>query len=166
MKVRIFTDGACSGNPGPGGWACVVMRGNDIVKMSGYKPQTTNNEMELYALYRAIKYVCESYTRDYDSVEILSDSAYCINALRQGWLHKWSINQWKKSDGTLISNQQIWEKLYSCLNVESKPIEGAWCMYYKLDELPIIFTKVKGHSGNTFNEMADELARQEIIKNR
>lgn len=141
-KVEIFTDGACSGNPGPGGYG-VVMRYKGIEKeLSGGNPRTTNNRMELSAVIAglsALKEPCE--------VTIISDSKYIIEAVQKGWAKKWKANNWIKSDKKKALNPDLWDKLLSLL--EKHKVEFVW---------------VKGHAGHPENERCDKLAVMESQK--
>lgn len=141
-KVEIFTDGACSGNPGPGGYG-VVMRYKGIEKeLSGGEPQTTNNRMELSAVIAglsALKEPCE--------VTITSDSKYIIDAIQKGWAKKWKANNWIKADKKKALNSDLWSELLSLLNKHK--VEFVW---------------VKGHAGHPENERCDELAVMESQK--
>lgn len=142
QKVIIYTDGACSGNPGPGGWAAILISGNYKKEISGGSKQTTNNIMELTAILeglKALKQECE--------VEVYSDSAYSVNAFNQGWIYNWIKKGWKTADGSDVKNKEIWQELYS-LTKKHK----------------VKFIKVKGHSDNELNNRCDELARGEIDK--
>lgn len=141
-KVEIFTDGACSGNPGPGGYG-VVMRYKGIEKeLSGGDSQTTNNRMELSAVIAglsALKEPCE--------VIITSDSKYVIDAVQKGWAEKWRANNWIKSDKKKALNCDLWEELLSLLGKHK-----------------VKFIWVKGHAGHPENERCDELAVMESQK--
>ena len=140
QKVTIYTDGACSGNPGPGGWATVLIS-NDLKKeISGGDKNTTNNIMELTAIIeglKALKFECE--------VEIYSDSSYCVNAFNQGWIYNWMKKGWKTASGDEVKNQDLWQELYD-LTKKHK----------------VTFNKVKGHSDVELNNRCDELARNAI----
>ena len=141
-KVIIYTDGACSGNPGPGGWAAILIHGENKKEISGGSLNTTNNIMELTAILeglKALKYECE--------VEVYSDSAYSVNAFNQGWIYNWVKKGWKTADGSPVKNQEIWEELYNLTKIHK-----------------VTFIKVKGHSDNELNNRCDELARAEIEK--
>ena len=141
-KVIIYTDGACSGNPGPGGWGAVLMYDEQKKEISGGEKNTTNNIMELTAAIKALdclKFPCE--------VELYSDSAYLVNAFNQKWIEGWIKNNWKNSKKEEVKNRELWEKLIS-MNKTHK----------------IKFIKVKGHSDNIYNNRCDELARNEIKK--
>ena len=142
QKVTIYTDGACSGNPGPGGWAAVLISGDYEKEISGGNKQTTNNIMELTAILEALKALkteCE--------VELYSDSAYCVNAFNQNWIYGWIKKGWKTADGKEVKNKEIWQEIYA-LTKKHK----------------VTFNKVKGHSDVELNNRCDELARAEIDK--
>ena len=139
-KVIIYTDGACSGNPGPGGWGAILMYQGNKKEISGGKSNTTNNVMELTAVIEALKllkYPCE--------VELYSDSAYVVNAFTQKWIDNWMKNNWKTSNKEPVKNQELWKELYDLTKIHK-----------------VKFIKVKGHSDNEFNNRCDELARNEI----
>ena len=139
-KVVIYTDGACSGNPGPGGWGTILMYKDIKKEISGGCKETTNNIMELTAVIeglKLLKYPCE--------VDLYSDSAYVINAFLQGWIYNWLKNNWKTSSNEPVRNKELWQKLYD-LTKKHK----------------VNFIKVKGHSDNEFNNRGDEMARNAI----
>ena len=139
-KVTIYTDGACSGNPGPGGWGAILMYGNNKKEISGGKKDTTNNVMELTAALEALKllkYPCE--------VDLYSDSAYLVNGFLNGWIYNWKKNNWKTANKEPVKNQEIWEEIYKMTQIHK-----------------ITFIKVKGHSDNQYNNRCDELAREAI----
>lgn len=141
-KVIIYTDGACSGNPGPGGWAAVLMYKENKKEISGAIKNTTNNIMELTAVVEALKtlkFPCE--------VDLYSDSSYVINAFEKKWIFGWMKNNWKTSSKEPVKNKEIWQELYDLTKVHK-----------------VNFIKVKGHSDNIWNNRCDELAR-EAIKN-
>jgi ribonuclease HI len=141
--VEIFTDGACSGNPGPGGWGAVLRYGEVEKEMNGGEPSTTNNRMELMAAIMAIEAVkrpCE--------IHLHTDSEY----LRQGittWIHSWKARGWKTADKKPVKNVDLWQRLEAA--TESHDVHWHW---------------VKGHSGHIENERADELARLAIRQMR
>ena len=142
QKVTIYTDGACSGNPGPGGWAAVLIYGEHKKEISGGCKETTNNIMELTAILEALKALkmeCE--------VELFSDSAYSVNAFNNGWIFNWIKKGWKTADGKEVKNKEIWQEIYA-LTKKHK----------------VTFNKVKGHSDVELNNRCDELAREEIEK--
>ena len=141
-KVTIYTDGACSGNPGPGGWAAILMYKGIEKEISGGEKNTTNNIMELTAAVRGLqllKYPCE--------VQLYSDSTYLVNGFKQGWIYNWQRNNWKTSNKEPVKNREIWEELYNLTKIHK-----------------VEFIKVKGHSDNEYNNRCDELARAEIKK--
>ena len=149
MKLRIFTDGACSDNPGPGGWAAIMLLRNGNKILSGNEINTTNNRMELFAVLTALKENI-NYYYNYDSIEIISDSAYVVNAINLKWIYKWKMNHWKTGEFEEIKNKDLWIQVYDALTL--------------LKDMNVEFTKIKGHSGNAFNEMADkEAVRQRDI---
>lgn len=134
--LKIYSDGACSGNPGPGGWGAVLLWGENIKKISGAEKDTTNNQMELKAAIEAIKSIKKSV-----KIELYTDSQYVKNGITK-WIHGWKLNNWNNGK---VKNKELWQELDM---VTSKyEIEWKW---------------VKGHSGNTYNEIADELAREAI----
>ncbi len=141
-KVIIYTDGACSGNPGPGGWAAILISGESTKEISGGNKNTTNNIMELTAILEALKALkveCE--------VDLYSDSAYCVNAFNQNWIYGWIKKGWKTSDGSEVKNKEIWQEIYNLTRKHK-----------------VVFHKVKGHSNVDLNNRCDELARSEISK--
>lgn len=153
MNIQIYTDGACSKNPGPGGYAFVIIIPNEEpLKFAGYKEQSTNNEMELYSIAKVLSYLKRyiHYDKCSDSVEIYSDSAYCINPINQGWLYSWCRNGWISKQGEEIKNKELWKYIYKAL-----------CEI----EVKISFVKVKGHSGDKYNEMVDKAAKNAIKRN-
>lgn len=141
-KVVIYTDGACSGNPGPGGWGAILMYKGVKKEISGGNKQTTNNIMELTAVIeglKMLKFPCE--------VDLYSDSAYVVNAFEQKWLDNWIKKNWKTASGDSVKNKELWQELYDLTKVHT-----------------VNFIKVKGHSDNEYNNRCDELARGEIEK--
>jgi len=141
-KVILYTDGACSFNPGPGGWGAVLIFKNIKKEMSGGEPNTTNNRMELLAVIKgltALKEKCE--------VHIYSDSAYIINAFEKNWIDGWQKNNWKNANKKPVLNKDLWEQLLELTN------------FYK-----VVWHKVKGHADNELNNRCDELATNEAKK--
>ena len=139
-KVTIYTDGACSGNPGPGGWGAVLICDDVKKEISGAKEDTTNNIMEMTAVLEALKllkYECD--------VKIYSDSAYVVNAFNQGWIYNWRKNNWKTANKEPVKNRELWEKLYDLTKKHKTE-----------------FIKVKGHSDNELNNRCDFLATSAI----
>ena len=141
-QITIYTDGACSGNPGAGGWGALLMTGNKQKEISGYDPSTTNNKMELTAVIVALETLKQPC-----NVELYSDSAYVVNALLQGWLENWKSNGWKGADKKPVKNIELWQRLDHLLSIHN-----------------VNFNKVKGHADNPYNNRCDELATGEIAK--
>lgn len=141
-KIELYTDGACSGNPGPGGYAALIIKGNEEIIIKGYQPKTTNNRMELMAVIEGLKEIDKN-----TSVRLLSDSNYVLQGLEE-WLEGWKKNGWKTASNRPVKNKDLWMELDNL----SK--------YYRLE-----FVKVKGHSGNKYNERVDSLAREQIELN-
>lgn len=135
-EVIIYTDGACSGNPGKGGWGAILMYGDTKKEISGAEMITTNNKMELTAPIEALKLLKRPC-----KVKLYSDSAYLINAFKQGWIYNWLKNGWKTSDKKDVKNKELWQEIYNFTKIHS-----------------IEWIKVKGHSSNTYNNRCDELA--------
>ena len=139
-NVTIYTDGACSGNPGPGGWGAILMYKGVKKEISGGKKDTTNNVMELSAVIEALKLLKHPC-----NVELYSDSAYVVNAFLQKWIINWQKNHWKTADKKDVKNKELWQELVELTTIHS-----------------VQFHKVKGHSDNEFNNRCDELARNAI----
>ena len=141
-EVEIYTDGACSGNPGPGGWGAVLLYNGHRKEISGYGGQTTNQRMEIKAAVEALKAL-----KEYCRVRLYSDSAYVVNAFRKDWFSAWERNGWLNSRKEPVMNQDLWRELLD----QSRRHRVTW-------------VKVKGHSGNALNDRCDALAREEIEK--
>lgn len=139
-QVTIYTDGACSGNPGPGGWGAILMFNGKTLEISGYEAHTTNNRMELLAPIQAL-----TKLREPSNVSIYSDSAYLINAFNQNWLDNWQRNYWRKSNKKPVENQDLWKELLRLCEIHN-----------------IRWVKVKGHADNPYNNRCDQLATGEI----
>jgi ribonuclease HI len=138
-QVSIYTDGACSGNPGPGGWAAILIYGGREKVLSGGEAQTTNNRMELMGVIsalQALKEPCE--------VDLWSDSRYVIDALEKDWVRSWKRKGWKKADKTPAKNPDLWDTLLQLTEVHR--MRYHW---------------VKGHAENPYNNRCDALAVQE-----
>ena len=138
--VTIYTDGACSGNPGPGGWAAILIYGKNTKHISGGERYTTNHRMEIKAALKALQLLnqpCE--------VSIYSDSAYLVNAFHQGWIENWQRSGWRKSDKKPVENQDLWKEILKFTGIHQ-----------------IHWVKVKGHADNPHNNRCDELATGEI----
>jgi ribonuclease HI len=143
QTIEIYTDGACRSNPGPGGWGAVILYPNRTpLEISGGEKSTTNNQMELNAVINAL----ESIEKTNDTIVLYTDSKYVKEGITN-WLDKWKQNNWKTSLNTPVKNQSLWQKLNSC--TQTRNIEWKW---------------VKGHAGNQWNELADELARLAVPK--
>ena len=135
-EVIIYTDGACSGNPGPGGWGCVLLYGEHRREISGGEKNTTNNRMELTAAIKGLEALntpCK--------VDLYSDSAYLVNAFELGWIRNWVRNGWKKADKKPVENDDLWKRILELTAVHT-----------------VIWHKVKGHASNKENNRCDELA--------
>ena len=141
-EIKIYTDGACSKNPGPGGWGAVLIYKSHRKEISGADAPTTNNRMELTAVIKALECLKEKC-----KIELFTDSKYVCDSIIKGWAESWRNNNWKKSDKKPAINADLWEVL---LNLISKH--------------DITFNWVKGHAGNIENERCDELATSEIKK--
>ena len=139
-RVILYTDGACSGNPGAGGWGAVLVYNGHERELSGGEASTTNNRMELMAVIeglKAIKYPC--------AVDIYSDSAYTVNAFTNGWISQWKDNGWKKADKKPVLNIDLWQELIELTKKHT-----------------VTFHKVKGHADDEYNNRCDALARKAI----
>ena len=141
-NVILYTDGACSGNPGVGGWAFVLKYKNAEKQISGGEENTTNNRMELTAVIRGLEALKEKC-----SVKIFSDSAYVVNAFVNDWITPWQMNGWKNSQKKEVLNKDLWEQLLRLTN------------YHKVE-----FIKVKGHADNELNNLCDKMAVAEVQK--
>lgn len=135
-KIEIYTDGACRGNPGKGGWGAILKYGEFKKEISGGDPNTTNNRMELTAAIEALKMLKEPC-----SVTLTSDSKYLIDAIQKKWIESWQKKGWRKADGSPVLNVDLWEALLEQL--EKHEVEFVW---------------VHGHAGHEYNERCDELA--------
>lgn len=136
MSIKVYTDGACKGNPGPGGWGVYIQSNEDEKELYGGNPETTNNQMEMQAALEALKYLKDKN----DVIELFTDSNY----LRQGiteWIHKWKLNNWRTAAKKPVANRDLWIEI-SDLN-EKMNVKWNW---------------VKGHAGDPGNERADQLA--------
>jgi len=142
-EINIYTDGACSGNPGPGGWAAILIYQGNEKELSGFVDHTTNNRMELFAVIKglaALKRECK--------VNVYSDSAYLVNGFTKGWIENWQKTGWKNSKKQPVLNSDLWQQLIA---------------YTKKHDIKWI--KVKGHADNEYNNRCDQLAVAEIKKN-
>ena len=135
-KIEIYTDGACSGNPGKGGWGAVLVYNGIEKELSGGELETTNNRMELTAVIEAL-----SKLKEPCEVTLTTDSKYVCDAINKGWLNSWKNNNWKKADKKPALNVDLWQKLLPLL--ETHRVEFCW---------------VTGHNGHPYNERCDSLA--------
>ena len=136
MKIiRIYTDGACRGNPGPGGWGALILKDNEEIKLNGGQNDTTNNQMELTAVIKALDFFSES-----SELEIFTDSKYVMDGITE-YIKKWKVNGWKTASKKPVKNSDLWKQLDYLTTQHS--IKWNW---------------VKGHSGHRENDIADELA--------
>lgn len=141
-KITLYTDGACSGNPGVGGWGAVLMYNGYEKRISAAEECTTNNRMEVTAVIEGLKCLKEACI-----VDVYSDSAYTVNAFNKGWIFDWERSGWKKADNKQLLNEDLWRELFNLSKI------------HKLN-----FIKVKGHSDNEYNNICDKLAT-DAIKN-
>ena len=142
MNVTIYTDGACSGNPGPGGYGAILMYGQHKKELSGGDPNTTNNRMELMGVITALKALnrpCQ--------VDLYTDSQYVVNAIEKGWAKKWQANGWMRNKKDKALNPDLWQSLLDLLEIHQ-----------------VTFHWVKGHAENPYNIRCDELAVAESHK--
>ena len=140
-QVDLYTDGACSGNPGAGGYGAILIYKGIEKEISGAEPMTTNNKMEIYAVIAGLNCL----KKDPCSVTVYSDSAYTVNAFNEGWIYSWIKNGWKKADGKEVQNAELWKELYALTKKHE-----------------VKFVKVKGHADNEYNNRCDALARAAI----
>lgn len=141
-NITIYTDGACSFNPGPGGWGVVLIYKDIKKELSGGEKETTNNRMELTAVIKGLQALKEPC-----NVDIYSDSAYIVNAFKNDWITAWQLNNWRTSSKQAVANKDLWQTLLHLLSVHK-----------------VVWHKVKGHADNDFNNRCDELARMETEK--
>lgn len=139
-QITIYTDGACSGNPGMGGYCAILSYKDNQKTISGFEAETTNNRMELIAIIEGLKALKEPC-----SVEIYSDSSYCVNAFNNHWIASWETNGWRTSDKKDLKNKELWQELLKLTKVHK-----------------VTFIKVRGHADNELNNMCDKIARKEI----
>lgn len=143
-KVNIYTDGACSGNPGPGGWCAILVCMGMEKEISGGAHETTNNRMELTAVIEALKALKRKC-----SVHIVTDSKYVVDGVTKGWAKSWRAKGWKKSDGKPALNPELWGALLD-----------------ELDKHEVTFEWIKGHAGHEYNERCDKAAVMQTEKHR
>lgn len=141
-KVILYTDGACSGNPGPGGYGAILIYNGIEKEVSGGEKNTTNNKMEMMAVIKGLEILKEPC-----EVEVYSDSAYVVNSIEKGWIYSWKKNGWKKADKKEVKNIDLWEKLLKLMETHK-----------------VTFLKVKGHADDELNNRCDRLAVSEREK--
>jgi ribonuclease HI len=141
-KVVLYTDGACSYNPGPGGWGAILIYKKNQKELSGGEQNTTNNQMELLAIIKGLEALREPCI-----VNVFSDSAYVVNAFEKEWIENWIKNSWKTANKKDVANRELWQKLLELMKIHK-----------------VKFHKVKGHSQDKLNNRCDELARNEVEK--
>lgn len=141
-NIQIYTDGACSGNPGKGGWGAVLVYKSVEKELSGAEENTTNNRMELTAVIKALKQLKEPC-----KVVLTTDSKYVCDSINKGWVYSWQQNNWKKADKKPALNVDLWEQLLELLQIHQ--VDFVW---------------VKGHNGHKYNERCDQLAVNEYMK--
>ena len=142
MRVTIYTDGACSGNPGPGGYGAILMYGEHKKELSGGEKLTTNNRMELMGVITALKALnrpCQ--------VDLYTDSQYVVNGIEKGWARKWQANGWMRNKKEKAMNPELWQELLELLEIHQ-----------------VSFHWVKGHAENPYNNRCDEIAVAERNK--
>lgn len=140
--VILYTDGACSGNPGPGGYGAILIYNGVEKEISDGEPDTTNNKMEMMGVIKGLEALKEPC-----NVTVYSDSAYIVNSINNGWIYNWKKNNWIKSDKSKAKNIDLWEKLLKLMDFHD-----------------VKFVKVKGHSDNEYNNRCDRLAVKEREK--
>lgn len=143
-KVDLYTDGACSGNPGAGGYGGILIYNSIEKEYSGYEAETTNNRMELRAVIEGLRMLKEPV-----ELNIYSDSAYTINAFTEGWIENWKLNGWRTANKKPVQNVELWQELLQLL----EPHNVTW-------------NKVKGHADNPYNNRCDKLAVSEYMKHQ
>lgn len=142
-SIIIYTDGACAGNPGPGGYAAIIIGENTRKEIAGYKEDTTNNRMELLAVIEGLKAIKKG-----SKIKVFSDSNYVIKGIT-GWIDNWKKNGWKTAKKNNVKNKILWKELDKLTQ-----------------EYDAEFLKVKGHAGNEYNEKADSMAKEQIKLNK
>lgn len=141
-SVVIYTDGACSGNPGPGGWGAILIYNGHSREISGGEPNTTNNRMELLGVINALGALKEPC-----DVMVYTDSRYVVDGIEKGWAQSWRKKRWRKADGSPAKNPDLWENLLALCNIHK-----------------VKFSWVKGHASNPYNNKCDQLAVSESNK--
>ncbi len=146
MEIKIYTDGACTGNPGPGGWAAIILFEKDKKELFGGEKLTTNNRMELTAAIKALEYCNEQEKKQLSlkQIKIYTDSIYLKDGITI-WIKNWEKNNWKTADKKNVKNVDLWKKLKEL--TQSKHVQWIW---------------IKGHSGDKLNDLADSLAKRAV----
>jgi ribonuclease HI len=151
LSIKVYTDGACSGNPGPGGWSALLLvkgqKKKEKVTIKGGEKHTTNNRMELTAVIEALEFIQKNLFNYKNTIKIVSDSSYVVNSINNKHLHKWCKNGWKTTKDSDVLNRDLWERAIRMIEILSP-----------------VFIKVKGHSGDKFNDYVDEKAVEECNK--
>lgn len=142
-EVNVYTDGACSGNPGKGGYCAILIYGEIEKVVSGFEDNTTNNRMEILAAIMGLKALKEPC-----KVNLYSDSQYLISAFNEGWIFSWQQNNWKNSNKKEVKNIDLWKEIINLTNIHD-----------------VTFIKVKGHSDNEYNNRCDKIAVQQYLNN-
>lgn len=142
--IKIITDGACKGNPGPGGWGVIILTNNSKHTINGFEPNTTNNRMELLAAINALKYIKDNNIPTESPIEIVTDSQYLKNGITL-WINNWLKNNWTTANRHPVKNSDLWKELLNLISFNK-----------------INWTWVKGHNGHSLNEEADNLANMAI----
>ena len=142
-EVNVYTDGACSGNPGKGGYCAILLYGDNEKVVSGFEDNTTNNRMEILAAIMGLKALKEPC-----KVNLYSDSQYLISAFNEGWIFSWQQNNWKNSNKKEVKNIDLWKEIINLTNIHD-----------------VTFIKVKGHSDNEYNNRCDKIAVQQYLNN-
>lgn len=145
MLIKAYTDGACSNNPGSGGYSSIILAQNKNYILCGYKNKTTNNEMELLAFCKTLQFI--SGISAVSKIKLFSDSAYVVNSINLGWLENWKKNRYINGKGEKIKNLDIWLEIEKYLE------------YFEVSRIELAIIKIKGHSGNRNNELADKAAK-------
>lgn len=141
-KVTLYTDGACSGNPGPGGYGAILIYNGVEKEVAGGEKNTTNNKMEMMAVIKGLEMLKEPC-----EVDVYSDSAYVVNSIEKGWIYSWKKNGWKKADKKPVKNVDLWERLLELMDMHK-----------------VTFVKVAGHADDELNNRCDRIAVREREK--
>ncbi len=143
-KAILYTDGACSNNPGMGGWAYILRFNRKTTENSGFEAETTNNKMELMAVIKGLEAIPEKC-----NVEVYSDSAYVVNAFLEDWISSWKKRKWRNSEGKPVKNLELWQRLVELSE------------FHKIK-----WNKVAGHSDDKLNDRCDKLAKAEVLSHK